>query len=55
MKPGDSTANPVVMTSPTNVMGTGSISGQGTKIPHALWHNQNIKWKQYCNKLNKDF
>ena len=31
-------------------------SGQGAKIPHALWpENQNIKQKQYCNKFSKDF
>ena len=37
-------------------MGTGSIPGWGTKIPHALRpKHQNIKLKQYRNKLNKDF
>ena len=36
--------------------GVGSIPGQGVKIPHASWpENQNIKQKQYCNKFNKDF
>ena len=40
-----------VKTSPLNAMGAGSISGQGTKIPHAVWpKNQNIRQKQYCNK-----
>ena len=34
----------------------GSIPGRGTKIPHASWpKNQNIKQKQCCNKVNKDF
>jgi len=34
-------------TSPFTVGGTGSIPGQGAKIPHALWtKNQNIKQKQ---------
>ena len=33
----------------------GSIPGWGTKIPYALRpKNQNIKRKQYCNKVNKD-
>ena len=27
----------------SNAEGTGSIPGQGTKIPHATWHGQNIK------------
>ena len=36
--------------------GAGLISGQGVKIPHASWpKKQNIKQKQYCNKLGKDF
>ena len=34
----------------------GLIPGQGPKITHASGpKNQNIKQKQYCNKLNKDF
>ena len=34
----------------------GSLSGQGAEIPHALGlKNQNIKQKQYCDKLNNDF
>ena len=41
---------------PSNAEAAGSIPGQGAKIPHALWSkNQNIKQKQYCNKVNKDF
>ena len=47
---------PVVKTSPSSAWGTGSGPGQGAKIPHASWpKKQNIKQKQYCNKLNKDF
>ena len=46
----------MVKTSPSNAGGVGSISCQGSKIPHALWPtNQNIKQKQYCNKFNKEF
>ena len=34
----------------------GLIPGQGDQIPHALWpKTQNIKWKQYYNKFNKNF
>ena len=46
----------VIKTSPSNAWGAGSIPGQRARIPHA-WgpKNQNIKQKQYCNKLNKDF
>ena len=33
-----------------------SIPGCGTKIPYASWpKNQNTKYKQYCNKFNKDY
>ena len=27
----------------SNAESTGSILGQGTKIPHAVWHSQKIK------------
>ena len=41
---------------PSSAGGTGSsVPGWGTKIPRASYINQNIKQKQYCNKLNKDF
>ena len=41
---------------PSSAGGTGSsVPGWGTKIPRASYKNQNIKQKQYCNKLNKDF
>ena len=46
----------MVKTSPFNAGTVGSIPGQQAKIPHALWpKNQNIKHKQCCNKINKDF
>ena len=38
--------------------GGGSTPGQTAKIPHTLWpkiKTQNIKYRQYCNKLHKDF
>ena len=44
----------MVKASPSRAGGAGLISGQGPKTPHASWpENQNIKWKQYCNKSNK--
>ena len=46
----------MVKTSPSSAGGVGSIPGRGAKIPRASQtKNQNIKQKQYCNKLNKDF
>ena len=52
----DFPGSPVVNTSPSSAGGSGSIPGQGAKIPHASRpKNQNIKQKQYCNKYNKDF
>ena len=46
----------MVATSPCNVGGVGLIPGWGAKILYALGpKKQNIKLKQYCNKLNKDF
>ena len=52
---GDFPGGSGVKTSPSNAGGVGSIPGRGAKIPHALWpKNQNIKQKQYYNKLNKD-
>ena len=50
----DIPGGPVVNTSPSNAGGEGSIPGQETKIPHALWaQNQNVKQKQHCNKFKK--
>ena len=52
----DFPGGPVVKTSPSNAGGAGSINSQGAGIPHASRpKNQNVKWKQYCNWLNKDF
>ena len=46
----------MVGTSLSNAGGVGSIPDGGAKIPHALGpKNQNIKQKQYCSKVNKDF
>ena len=46
----------MVKTSPSNSGRASFISGQGAKIPHASQpKNQNIEWKQHCNKFNKDF
>lgn len=42
--------------SPSNAGGEGSIPDQGPKIPHALGaKKQNIKQKEYCDKLIKNF
>ena len=52
----DFPGGPVVKTSPFNARGAGSIPGWGAMLPHASRQkNQNIKQKQYYNKLNKDF
>ena len=54
--PWDFPAGPVGKTLPSNAGGAGSIPGRGAGIPHASWlEDQNIKQKQYCNKINKDF
>ena len=56
MHPWEFCGGPVVKTLPYNGGGVGSIPGQLAKKPYALWpKKQNIKNKQYCNKLNKDF
>ena len=40
---------------PSNAGGMSSIPGQGAKIPYASCpKKQNMKHKQYCNKLNTD-
>ena len=45
----------MVATLPSNTDSAVSISGQGAETPHASSpKNQNIKQKQYCNRLNKD-
>ena len=51
----DFPGSPVLKTPPFNAGVGGSIPGQGAKISHATWpQNQNVKQKQYCNKVNTD-
>ena len=46
---------PVGKRSPFSAGGVGLIPGWGAKLPYTLSpKNQNRKWKQYCNKFNKD-
>ena len=46
----DFPGGPVVKTSPSKARGMGLIPGQGTKIPHALWlENQNIRQYSIAN------
>ena len=53
---GDFPYGPVVRTSPSSAEGADSIPDRGPKIPHALKSkNRNVKQKQYCNKVKKDF
>ena len=48
----DFPGGPVVKTSPSKAGGAGSIPGQGTKIPLALWpKNQNIKKSNIVKNL----
>ena len=48
--------SPVVKTSPSSTGSVNFVPNQGAEIPLALQpKKQNIKWKQYCNKFNKDF
>ena len=53
----DFPGGPVVKTSPFKARGVGSIPGWKAKIPNALRPKklQNVKQKQYCNKVHKDF
>ena len=45
----------MVWTLPSNAEGTGSIPGQGVKIPHSSRpKDQNTEQKQCCNEFNKD-
>ena len=45
----------MVKTLPSNAGSPGSIPGQGAKLPHRSQpRKQNIKQKQYYNRLNKD-
>ena len=51
---GDILSSPVVKTSPSSAGGVGSLPGWQEEIPYASQpKNQDIKQKQYCNKLNK--
>ena len=44
----------MVKASASSTGGGGSMPDPGAKIPYASWpKKQNIKQKQYCNKLNK--
>ena len=53
---GDFPRCPVVKILPSNAGDAGSIPGRGAKIPRASRpKHQNIKQKEYCNKVNKDF
>ena len=48
--------SPVVKISSSNAEGVGTITGLGTKTPHASGpKNQNIKQKHCCFKFNKVF
>ena len=52
-EPRDSPGGPVVKTLHFQCKGMGSISGQGTKIPHAMWQGQSIKQKKaYLKRRN---
>ena len=47
----DFSAGPVIKISSSNTGDAGSIPGQGAKIPHASWpENQSTIQKQYYNK-----
>ena len=52
---GDFPDGPVVKTSSPNARGECLIPGQGAKIPHTSWaENQDMEQKQHCDKFNKD-
>ena len=52
----DSPGGPVVKTPPSGVGPASSVRGRGGKIPQGSQSKeQNIKRKQNCNKLSKDF
>ena len=51
----DFLGGPAVEILSSNAGDVDSNLGPGAKISHALGpKKQNIKWKQYCNKFNKD-
>ena len=52
---GNFPGGPVIKTLPLNTGCVGSVLGQETKIPLASGaKNQNIRWKPYYNKVNKN-
>ena len=52
----DFPGSPVVKILPSNASSACSTPGWGGKIPHASQpKHQNIRWKQYCIKFNKNF
>ena len=52
---GDFPDGPVIKTSSPNAGGECLIPGQGAKIPHTSWaENQDMEQKQHCDKFNKD-
>ena len=52
----DFDVHPVVETLPFNAEDVGSSPVWGARVPHASWSkSQNVKQKQNCNKLNRDF
>ena len=52
----DFAGGPVIKILPSNAGGMGLIPGREAKILHASQpKHQNIKQKQYYNKLNEDF
>ena len=53
---GDFPGGPVDKTSPSNAGSLDLIATGGARIPCALWpKSQNLKQKQYYNKINKGF
>ena len=51
---GDLPGGPVVETSPSDAGRSGTISGWGSKIPHALWQEKKKK-EAILQQVNKDF
>ena len=45
---GDFPGSPMVKTPHFQCRSVGSISGRGTKIPHAAWHSQKKKKCMFC-------
>ena len=53
--PGDFPGSPVVTTSPSKAGGAGSISGQGTEVPHALRLKMPKPKAEAMSKCDEDF